>query len=423
MRMRAYQGAPSHAPMPADPGSSHGRGPVVALICLTLLPLAFGLLGLWSDPDSYRALFGGKIGGDFTNVWTAARLVLSGDISALFDLAAYRTEQVQLFGADFPMHNWSYPPHLLLFVWPLGALPYEVALAAWTIGTLGLYLAAAWRWLPADGRPLMLFLLALAPASVLNIAVGQTGFLTGALLFQGLWWIDRRPVAAGLCFALLTVKPQLGLLVPFVVLAGGHWRVLFSTIAGALVLALVSLLAFGPESWMSYLTETAAQQRWILENGEGIFTLMMPTVFMSARLLGFEPTVGYALQSCVALAVGAAIFALWRDRTWRPSAGLAVLLGAVLVSPYAFNYDMTVSGLAALLVALGLTGDQGRDRLGRNLMFAVWFAPLLVFPLNAAGVPLVPIVLASALAWLIVSKAPFASKNAHPRSPPAPTRD
>lgn len=400
MRARTYQEAPLRAPMPAGTGLEVNRGTLVSLICLTLLPLAFSLLGFWSNPDGYHALFGGKIGGDFTNVWTAAGLVLSGDISALFDLAAYRAEQVRLFGADFPMHNWSYPPHLLLFVWPFGALPYEAALAAWTVGTLALYLAAAWHWLPVAGRPITLLLLALAPASVLNIAVGQTGFLTGALLLQGLWWIDRRPVAAGLCFALLTVKPQLGLLIPFVVLAGGHWRVLFSTLAGALVLGLVSLLAFGPESWMSYLTSTAAQQRWILENGEGIFTLMMPTVFMSARLIGLEISLGYVLQILVALAVGGGVVALWREPTRRLRACVAVMLGAIIASPYAFNYDMTVTSLAVLLVASRLAGEGGGERLGRWLVFAVWLLPLLVIFMNNAGVALAPLVLVSAVVWL-----------------------
>lgn len=396
MRARACQ----EAPMSANSGPGDDRGAMVVLLCLTLLPLAFWLLGLWLNPEGYRALFGGKIGGDFTNIWTAAGLVMSGDISPLFDLAAYRAEQVRLFGADFPMHNWSYPPHLLLLIWPLGALPYEAALAGWTIGTLALYLAAAWRWLPAEGRPLMLFLLALAPASVLNIAVGQTGFLTGALLLQGLWWIDRRPLAAGLCFALLTVKPQLGLLIPFVLLAGGHWRVLFGTLAGALVLGAVSLLAFGPESWIAYLSETATHQRWILENGQGIFTLMMPSLFMSARLLGAEPIVGYVLQSGVALAAAVAVFVLWRDRTRRFRASAAVMLGAVLVSPYAFNYDMTVTSLAALLILSKLTDVGRREKLGQNLIFTVWLLPLLVFPLNAAGVPLAPVILAAALVWL-----------------------
>ena len=402
MRARAYHDEPSGAANAAASAASSagaGRGAVLTLGLLTLLPLAFGLLGVWSDPSAYQALFGGKIGGDFTNIWTAARLVLSGDISALFDLEAYRAEQIRLFGADFPMHNWSYPPHLLLLVWPLGGLPYGVALTVWLAGTLAFYLAAAQCWLGPGERLLGLLLLALAPASVLNVAVGQTGFLTGALLLQGLWWLDRRPLAAGLCFALLTVKPQLGLLIPIVVLAGGYWRVFFSALVGTLALAVLSLLVFGAESWVAYLTETAARQRWILENGEGIFTLMMPSAFMSARLAGLEAPLGYALQALVTLGVGAGVFALWRRRERRMRACAAVMLGAVLASPYAFNYDMTVTSAAVLLVVLRLSVDSDTARLGRALMFAVWLLPMLVVFLNNAGVALAPLILAAALIW------------------------
>ena len=87
MRARAYHDEPcgaANAAASAASSAGAGRGAVLTLGLLTLLPLAFGLLGVWSDPSAYQALFGGKIGGDFTNIWTAARLVLSGDISALF---------------------------------------------------------------------------------------------------------------------------------------------------------------------------------------------------------------------------------------------------------------------------------------------------------------------------------------------------
>lgn len=67
-----------------------------------------------------------------------------------------------------------------------------------------------------------------APARLVNILNGQNGFLSAALLLGGTWWIDRRPVAAGILFGLLTFKPQFGTLLPFVPIALAAWRVIAS---------------------------------------------------------------------------------------------------------------------------------------------------------------------------------------------------
>ena len=39
-------------------------------------------------------------------------------------------------------------------------------------------------------------------------------------------WLDRRPVAAGVLIGLLTLKPQLGILFPVMLIASARWRVL-----------------------------------------------------------------------------------------------------------------------------------------------------------------------------------------------------
>src|SRR3546814_15628180 len=102
---------------------------------------------------------------------------------------------------------------MLLSVWPFGQLPYLWALAAWSLLWLAFYLWASVGW-RTDATILVLALL-LAPASYINISGGQNGFLTGALLIGGLRLLGPKPILAGICFGLLTVKPQLGILLPF----------------------------------------------------------------------------------------------------------------------------------------------------------------------------------------------------------------
>src|SRR5438552_2987274 len=64
------------------------------------------------DPVGYL------IGRDFVNTWLGAKIALTGNPAAYFGLDAYRMLLAETFGPTYPLHIWSYPPHLLLFIWP-----------------------------------------------------------------------------------------------------------------------------------------------------------------------------------------------------------------------------------------------------------------------------------------------------------------
>lgn len=93
-----------------------------ACLAGALAALVFGLgyVLTLSPPRDAQGLL---IGHDFVNVWMGARAALSGHPAALFGFAHYQTLLRDAFGA-MPAHNWSYPPHLFLMIWPLGFLPY-----------------------------------------------------------------------------------------------------------------------------------------------------------------------------------------------------------------------------------------------------------------------------------------------------------
>ena len=73
---------------------------------------------------------------------------------------------------------------------------------------------------PARSRASGLLFLAVAPGVAVCVFFGQNGFYTAALLIGGLMCLDRRPVLAGVLFGILTIKPQLGLLLPVILLLG-----------------------------------------------------------------------------------------------------------------------------------------------------------------------------------------------------------
>src|SRR5262249_22533250 len=98
---------------------------------------------------------------------------------------------------------------------PLALLPYPLALLAW-LATTGY---ACWRTLRAmlgeHGSTIAMFAF---PAALLNALHGQNAFLTVALFAAGVLMLDRRPWLAGLAFGALVCKPQLGLILPVMLL-------------------------------------------------------------------------------------------------------------------------------------------------------------------------------------------------------------
>ena len=74
------------------------------------------------------------IGRDFLNIWIGGRAALSDGPAVFFDYWAYNVYLQAFFGTgDLHHYFWSYPPHILLFIWPFGLMPYLAAFAAWSI--------------------------------------------------------------------------------------------------------------------------------------------------------------------------------------------------------------------------------------------------------------------------------------------------
>ena len=349
---------------------------------------------LWTSSLPFDAS-GHVIGRDFLNTWIGARSALAGDPSRLFPDEAYNTALQALFGANYPWHSWSYPPHLLLFTWPLGLLPYFPAYLLWCATGFALYMAAA-----ANGERRLdrLALLALAPAVTVNIVVGQNGFLTAALLIAGLLNLDRRPVLSGIFFGLLTIKPQLGFLLPLMLLLTGRWRVIFAAAATVVVLVALTALVFGWQVWGAYLEISMPIQARNMMYSTGLGPTMMPTAFVNMRLAGFPLGTAFAVHAVVAVpAIAAVIWTFWRRRD--PVLSLALLVTATFVaSPYVLNYDMVVFGWV-LAMLVGRTDNDGWDH---ALMLALWTLPFTTVALGLNGVTvssLVLIAFAARLAW------------------------
>jgi arabinofuranan 3-O-arabinosyltransferase len=303
-----------------------------------------------------------------------------------------------MFGADYQIHSWTYPPHYLLLMWPLGYLRYEWALLSFLLVTLAMFIASAVLFRrtfasTATGGQLWL---ALVPFVLMMLAATQNGFLTATFMLLALTFMRTRPWIAGLALALLTVKPHLGVLFAVVVLLDRNWRTLGWTVAFSVGLFALSVVFFGFESWRLFVREAVPYAQFVMTDWEGVFLRMMPGMFGSVRTLGFAPATAFRVHWAFALI--ALPFVIWtlvkaRDPLTR---AFMLLAGTFLLTPYAFNYDMGALSVVAALVAMICAQRSQWAAMVCAALVAV--LPGVMTAIGMAGAPISPLLLAAAVA-------------------------
>jgi alpha-1,2-mannosyltransferase len=331
---------------------------------------------------------GEHAGRDFINFWAASRAALAGHAAKVFDVAWFHAFQQSLAGPASEIKIYGYPPPAMLATLPLGLLPFLPALGLWTLlgaALVALLLARLTGW-----RPAALAVVA-SPAGALNMLSGQTGFFTAALLGGGLLLLETRPILAGLLLGLLSFKPQLALLVPVALLAGGHWRAIGAAAATVLALVAASLWLFGAETWVAFFRQLGLLGQ-MMQLGAS-FWPRMPTVFAALRLLGAGIGIAQAAQLVSTLAAAAAVAFVWHRPLALDLKAAVLAISVFLASPYAWDYDMPV----LLLAAAWLARAAGRGGLLPWERFAVLAIVVLPWPMillaRILALPVGPVVL------------------------------
>ncbi|WP_370319190.1 glycosyltransferase family 87 protein [Oricola sp.] len=333
---------------------------------------------------------GSPFGADFVSFWVAAREALAGHPETPYLVARFAAAQDAIFG-DGNVYAFYYPPHFLAYMLPFGALPYYLALATWLAAS---FAAALWALTQIAGRRIEVLVLALAfPATFLTVAHGQNAFLSAALFGGGLALLRTRPVLAGILFGLMTFKPQLGLLIPLALIAGGNWRTILSAGATAVLAAAFSAVLFGPEIWALFLQQ----------GGDAMATLRdgvvdrnkMLSVYAMLRLVGTGHSTAVVLQSVVSVLVAAAVTWAWfrKDAITYDTRAVVLLSGALLATPFVLSYDLFL--LAPALAFIGARGaTTGFQPYEKSMLAFLYCAPFLILGLMAVSLPIAPFVLA-----------------------------
>lgn len=349
-------------PVPPLHGHRIERHPAIAALIIGLLVFTIGATVV---EVPYLGANGAMV--DFDAFYIVSQMIAEGRLSEAYDPDIMMERQSALAGKTIFM-PWTYPPPFDLVVVPFAMVPRGLSYAIFMLVTLAAYVLVLRR---LSGPYLSSVLLAIFPALLVVTRVGQNGLMIAAIIgLFALWWLDDRSrTKAGLPLGLLVIKPHLGIGIGFLVLVSGHWRTLAMGFATVGVVALLSLLAFGPGPWAAFLEAT----RIAGENMEqGLYPLFrMTSAYAAAFSFGLPSGLALALHGLLAL-MALAVIAATRLLRWPLRRQMGVALFATLaISPYNYDYDMAVLGLSLALLAPDLIrfGHWG-ERLA--LLAATW---------------------------------------------------
>lgn len=332
-------------------------------------------------------------GQDFLNIYHYGVAAWGDTPAAFYDPAAYNARLDSLV-PNYPDQSWSYPPHLMLLMAPLGGLHYNAALLIFTaLGLLVFHRVVVRDFPPHRISTAAMWLM---PTVLLSLICGQLSLFIAAI-FVGIYkTMDTKPWLAGLLIALLTVKPQLGFLFPVFLVLTARWRVFgFASLFSAAFIG-SSILIYGLEPWRFFIETRIGDQMALLISSHPLTRGMMPSAAVGAGMAGLPNWGINTLQALVSLlAIAVMVWAVRRsnDRRLRYC---AFLLSSCLATPYLMVYDTSV----LIWVVVGLTLYYGATSLSTlSYKLWVWMVPAGVM-LSLLGVPGITLVLVMMMAWL-----------------------
>jgi len=326
---------------------------------------------------------------DFMSLWTAGHLALRGEVLSAYDPHLRHAAQLAVVGHPFRGYfDFAYPPILLFVVAALAMLPYASALLIWIVLTLALY-AATIAAITRSNRAIVVALA--APWSFAVVEVGQTGFLTAALIGSVMLNLERRALIAGVALGLLTYKPQFGLLFPLVLVAGGYWRAFCWAALSMTIGFVLAGIAFGFETITAFIHQLPASADALLRQG-GVGFNKLQSVYGITRWLGGGDGAGWTAQAIVTAGLAVAVVALWRSRAAFDVKASGLCAATLLATPYVFAYDFPL-----LAVGFAFLFRERRFDVLDNLVIAAALTFFLAFALLA-----IPLALFSSVALAVM---------------------
>ncbi|WP_156176679.1 glycosyltransferase family 87 protein [Kiloniella spongiae] len=325
-----------------------------------------------SSIDNMLDASNSPVGYDFITFWSAGYLALEGVPEAAFVRERIvEIQQLAVPGND-AVFLWHYPPTFTLLATVLAAIPYLTSYFLFLGGSFLFYVYSLKRLF--QHRYAILLIIAY-PAVYLTMVHGQNSLLSTGLLACAIVCFRSKPVLAGIFIGLLAFKPQLGVLIPIVLIVSQQWRVFWSATLTTCLFVGVSLAVFGWELWGVFFQNMAVVKSIM---GQGLLLFeKMPSLYITLKMFGFADDFSYVIHWGMASGVVGVLIWLWY-RYGPTNMTFAALIPAILLLlPYLFDYEMTLLAIPIALLAMDMA-EKGGVFWEKTILVCGFVTPLIL---------------------------------------------
>lgn len=300
---------------------------------------------------------------DYMTYQVAARIVLDGHGSCLYDATCQADAQRKLIGEEPSFSEgalpYNSPPWLAAVVAPLGALPLSVGFAVFTLIGLAVLAWGVWRaagesgaagWDGSVPRLLAVALVLTAWPTVMAVIRGQSTLVVAGLLGLSVGLARYR---SGLALGLSALKPTLGPLWAVWQLAGRHWRAVGAAATVVLAFLVLAAVVVSPQAVIDYPSHLVGV---VGQDVPGVHPAEMVNWRGAADRLG----VGTWFTVAGTVATLGLVALVWRRTSSRQLGAAAAFLATPLVIPHANQHEFVLATLGILLAVVGLSETRRR---------------------------------------------------------------
>lgn len=335
----------------------------LAMIFFIIIIIIFTSLE-YSFAEYFRKEFVMK---DYDAFFVAGRMFWEGRLEDAYFAKKLIVAQEEIVGAKSFM-PWTYPPHFNMVTGLLALLPAWLGYTTFISLSFFFYLAMLRMIAPSHYLIVLIFTY---PAAIICARTGQNGFLVAGIFCFFILNIDYSKIRAGAALMVASIKPHFLLPLYLLSVVDRRWHICLLGISGTISLLLVSSFIFGFGIWPAFKNSTIEASGFL---HEGLYPLFrMTSLYATLHTFGFSPSVALMAQMILALtAIGIAFYS--KIKNWPRHQTMSIfVMSSLFVSPYAYDYDLQIFGVALAL----LMPDLWEKASGKQILVLLagcWFS-------------------------------------------------
>jgi hypothetical protein len=280
---------------------------------------------------------------DFDAYYIAGQLARQGEIEKAYHFRSMAEVQSSVAGSQAFL-PWTYPPPFDLIVAALACFSCGLAYSLFISGSLAAYFLTLRRIASESYVPILIITF---PALIINIRCGQNGFLTGALVGLTCLYLRKGSALAGVPLGLMIIKPHLSIALAVYVIANRRWKVVAIALTTASASALAATLILGTGVWGAFFHGMREASVFLEHRFYPLFRMV--SFYSVVRSFGLPAS--WAMIGQVIVAAGALVLVVIASCRFSVQQALGLTaIASLLVSPYAYDYDLPIMGVGLALL-------------------------------------------------------------------------